>query len=143
MNKQELVAEAQKRLEFLKKKYKLLSEVVKQFKEDGIVFYSERQSQALDGILYWVSNEPEYVKAIEEFEKEYGVVYHATLSHTNFGDLLSLFYVSKHKQEWAKDNADLEEGYTFAYVVNLTDDTCSEFGTIGFKGANGGLSRTE
>ena len=37
---------------------------------------------------------------------------------------------------------DIKEGYACAYVKNLSDDFCSEFGSICFKKQFGGLVRT-
>ena len=77
------------------------------------------------------------------FEEEYNaVVYHVIHSHTNFGELLSLLYVSEHEEEWEYDREDLEEGIAVAYVENLTYWDCSEMGSIGIEPRNGGLART-
>jgi hypothetical protein len=57
------------------------------------------------------------------------------------GEMLSLLYVSKDREEWESDRDDLQYGYAYAYVINLDDDWCSEFGTIGIKPQFGGLAR--
>lgn len=121
-------------------------DVPKQFEKDGTVFYSERTP--LGGILYWISNEPEWEKLVKEFEEQYGaLVYHATHEHTAFGECLDLLYVSKHEDEWYMDIQDLEckrkgEFNQCVYVLNLTEPAFSEFGTISLKEAAGGLIRT-
>ena len=39
------------------------------------------------------------------------------------------------------DRQDLSEGYPVVYVKNVTDDLCSEFGSIAIKPSIGGLRR--
>lgn len=130
--------EAVKRLKMLK----VLPEVINEFKE-GVVYYSERQSAMFDGILYWVSNKPEYEKAVKDFEEKYGaLVYHAQLMHTCDGDMLSLLYVGAHQDEWEQEEEDLRNGETLAYVSVMGDPALSEIGFIGIKPMNGGVSRT-
>ena len=50
--------------------------------------------------------------------------------------------VSQYEEEWKDDRSDLKDGYALAYVKNMDDDTCSEFGSIGIKEQFGGLVRT-
>lgn len=137
--KQQQKTEALARMKMLK----IMGNVCNEFRQSDIVNYSERQNKFFDGILYWVDNNEEYVKLIKEFEKEYGgLVYHAQLSHTEFGDLLSLLYVSKRPSEWKEDKELLARGDTYAYVCNLTDPNLSELGMIGVAPRNGGITRT-
>ena len=44
--------------------------------------------------------------------------------------------------EWEYDRNDLTEGYALAYVKNMDDDMCSEFGSIFIENRYGGLVRT-
>ena len=82
-------------------------------------------------------------KYVEKFEKTYGaVVYHVIHSNTEFGELLSFLFVGKDEDEWEMDRDDINEGYAFAYVENVTCPDCSEFGTIGIKPQVGGIVRT-
>ena len=86
-------------------------------------------------------------KAVEEFEKKHEnyKVYHCIRSHTEFGELLSMLYVNGNDEEFEEDKEnfdyDIADGYAFAYVKNLTDDWCSEFGSIGIQSVNGGVQR--
>lgn len=135
--------EAIKRMKLLK----LLPKVIKEFEEKNIVNYSERQSEFFDGILYWVTNEPDFEKIIKEFEEtRNALVYHAQLTHLKFGDCLSLLFVSQYQEEWEMETHDLthpDNGVVcvVAYVANLDNPHFSETGCIGLIPKNGGLSR--
>ncbi len=109
---------------------------MKEFEKEGIVNLSEN-----GGFLFWLDSEQQAI--VNEFEAEYdALVYHVIHSFTEFGELYSLLYVSKHEDEWKDDKDDLKAGYPIAYVKNVDDDFCSEFGSIGIKQQFGGLVRT-
>lgn len=134
-------AEAIKRMKIIG----LMPNVIEEFEKDGTIYYSEtidRRSIFGQGILYWLSNNPEWEEFVKAFEKKSNsLVYHAELSYLAFGTCLSLFYVSNYDEEWERDREDLKEGYAFVYVWNMDDNLCSEFGTIMFKPVNGGIVR--
>ena len=124
--------EALKRMELLK----LHENVIDDFKEISLLNQSEH-----GGILYWVEGEME--KRIREWEEKTGnLVYHVIHDYTEFGELLSLLYVSTYEDEWESDREDIQNGYALAYVMNLTDDWCSEYGSIGIRPQWGGVVRT-
>ena len=124
--------EALKRMELLK----LHENVIDDFKEISLLNQSE-----LGGILYWVEGEME--RKIREWEEKTGnLVYHVIHDYTEFGELLSLLYVSQYEDEWETDREDIQDGYALAYVMNLTDDWCSEYGSIGIRPQWGGVVRT-
>ena len=124
--------EAWKRMELLT----LHENVIDDFKEINLLNQSE-----LGGILYWVEGEME--KKIREWEEKTGnLVYHVIHDYTEFGELLSLLYVSQYEDEWETDREDIQDGYALAYVMNLTDDWCSEYGSIGIRPQWGGVVRT-
>jgi len=126
--------EALKRMKLLD----LLPNIITDFENENVVYYSE-----LNGILFWVSNHPTWVEFIQKFEeKNNALVYHAELSRLEFGDCLSLFFVSDYKEEWKRDLEDIRQGLSLCYVWNKDDPCCSEFGTIGFRPINGGVRRT-
>lgn len=130
--------EAIKRLEILK----LHPNVLKEFKKEGTIYYSERLNQIFDGLLYWVSNVKEYEQVIKEFEEKHNaLVYHAQLAKFEFGTCLSLLFVSQYAEEWEQDKQDLEIMHPYAYVVNLDIPEYSECGRIGIVRKNGGISR--
>ena len=113
----------------------LYPNIIKEFQQDNTVNMSEL------GFLYWLTDEQkEYVS---EFETEHdALVYHVIHNYTEFGELLTFFYVSDQEEEWGYDRADLKDGYACAYVKNLDEDAFSEFGSVAFKEQFGGLVRT-
>ena len=137
MNKKE---EAVWRME----KLGLMKKIIGEFKRSDTLYYSERTP--LGGILYWMDNEPEWGKLVKKFEQEFdALVYHATHEYTEFGELLDLLFIPDYTdadtEEWESDRRDMEDGYVYAYVINLSEPMFSEFGTIVVKERAGGLVR--
>lgn len=121
---------------------KLMDNVVKEFEETGKLYYSERLNQMFNAVLYWVDNNKEWVNLIEEFERKWNfMVYHCQLTHTTFGDILSLLYVTKDEEEWEQDRQDIKDGIVYAKCINLSDETMSDYGYIGIKSSMGGIVR--
>lgn len=128
---EDVKVEAIKRLEALN----VLPNVIKDFKE-GVINESERC-----GILYWLNDQEK--EMVKKFEEEHeGIVYHVIHQQTNIGELYNLLYVNVEDEEWEMDADDLREGRVLAYVINKTYPDNSEFGSIGVKGATGGVVRT-
>ena len=139
MTKEKQKQEAIKRMKILK----LHPATIEVFKTGDVIFYSESLSRDFQGMLYWVSNKEEFVELIKDFETRHEVlVYHAILGHYDFGTCLSLLYVSNDKSEWTRDRNDLRENLAYAYVHNFDVPEFSEFGIIGLKPVNGGVTRT-
>lgn len=133
------IDEAIRRME----KLELHKNVIKEFKKERKLNKSQmgRVGNVNVGVLYWLDEDER--QKVKELEEEYDmVVYHVIESHTSFGTLLSMLYVSSNEEEWVYDEDLMNNDCVFAYVLNLDDDTCSEFGTIGIKKAYGGLVRT-
>ena len=128
---------SKKQREEAERRIKLLDfhpNIQKEF-DDGTLNKSEGE-----GILFWLTDKEK--EKIKMWEEETGnLVYHIIESNTEFGRLLSLFYISKHEDEWERDREDLMEKQALVYVINLDYDFNSEYGTIGFKEVNGGLKR--
>ena len=123
-------AEAIKRM----RKLKVISGAIEQFKEDGQIMVCE------NGFLYWLNDEQK--KMVDDFEEEYGgLVYMVIHNMTEFGELYSMLFVSQHESEWEMDWEDLEDSISMAYVKNVTDDFCSEFGCISIANRFGGIIR--
>lgn len=134
--------QAIERLEILEKEYLLHENVLKEFKEDKTIYYSENLGGSFSGILYWLANKDEYVEKVRKIEQERNIfVYHCILNHTIDGDLLTMLYVSEYQDEWDFEKNDLRNGCTDAYVCNLNRDIDSEFGSVQITGVNGGLVR--
>ena len=133
VSKAEQKEEAIKRLRILK----VHPNVIKEFQYDNPLI-----NCSYKGILYWIRDE-RWEEIISKFEADYNaVVYHAIFTPTGFGDLLTLLYVSEHVEEWAADNEELEHGFAYAYVANLTNDICSEIGRVCVEPRFGGVVRT-
>lgn len=133
--------EAIKRMRLLQ----IMNSVITDFKNNGRIYYSERQNSMFPATLYWLDNKPEWVAMVKDFEKRnHALVYHAQLTHTQVGDLLSLLYVSNDESSWEEDRKWIvnEDGLMYSMVINLDDDTFSEVGTIQVRPAMGGVVRT-
>lgn len=134
--------EAIERLKILQDKFELLETVTKEFKKYNTIYYSEYVNHIFQAVLYWVTNEEKYVNIVKEVEKEHNIlVYHAILTPTTYGTILSLLYVSNSQEEWEYERKDLQEGLPIAYCINLSDVQMSEFGGIQIVGAMGGMKR--
>ena len=131
MNKEERFIEAIERMKLLK----LDKECIEAFTK-GKVWESEGY-----GALYEVNNEEQ--KIIDKFEANHEgcLVYHMIHNKFEFGECYSMLYVSPDKEEWESDKEDIKDGYVFAYVENVDDPWCSEFGSIAVKSQFGGLVR--
>ena len=110
---------------------------IEEFDKKGQVTYFEH------GFGYWVNENSELYKRIKDIENKYCLtVYTITHEYCEFGECFSMLYLSDRKGEWK--NAVITEGkehYAYAYVWNKTDDSCSEFGTVGVKSIYGGITR--
>ena len=136
-----------KRLKSLEAKG-MLHVVTEEFKE-GIINFSERQT-TLDGqpigALYWCNEAggcPQFViDKINELNASGHMVYHVTHEFTEFGELWDFLIVT---EDESKDpgffDAEFENGIAFAYVMNVSDDYMSEFGSIIIDTALGGVIR--
>lgn len=112
---------------------------------EHLVYYSERTP--LGGILYWANDlgdcPQEVQDKIKELEDKYNsIVYHITHEYTDFGECYDFWLVEEEDITYYTDQEELfERGYTFSYVMNMTEPSFSEFGTIGYKLVGGGAIR--
>lgn len=93
---------------------------------------------------YYAYQEPKLQKKIEELENKYGfMVYAVTHEFTEFGELYSFLYVSKHKDNWDYniEKSGFRDFVVMAYVWNVDDEMCSEFGSILVTSFGGGIKR--
>ena len=129
---EKMLEEAVKRMKALN----IMSNVIKEFETDRVINKSE-----FGGILYWLDDREK--KVVRKFQEDTGaIVYACILNHMEFGDCLSLLYVSSHEEEWEYDMGDLKEKCPFVYVYNFDAPELSEFGHIGVCPRYGGLART-
>ena len=117
-------------------KLDIYTQAIKEFEKDNVLNKSES-----GGILFWLDENEK--KMVKEFEEKYkATIYHLIHNYTEFGELYSLLFVSKYKEDWDYDNDDLNHNICLAYVKNMNEDAFSEFGSIGIKSQFGGLIRT-
>lgn len=90
---------------------------IREFEKETIINKFEH-----GGFLYWLDkNEQKMARVFEE--KHNALVYHVIHNYTEFGELYSLLYVSKHKDEWDYDKYDIKSNLAIAYEKPL----CSSF----------------
>lgn len=140
---EDLKNECIERLKILEKQFHLHKNCRKEFETENKLYYAERTQ--LGGILYWVENDEELMSKVEEFEKENNVkVYFCLLTHTSFGNLFDMLYVSNgedNEQYWQEEKEMLREGYVISNCQNLTDEMMSDYGEIQIMGMSGGIIR--
>ena len=131
---EEKKAEAIRRMKMLE----IFPETIRQFEKENLISVSEPPF----GAFYWADEAQQEI--IKKIEKEYNLlVYVGIMSYTEFGKMLSLLYVSDHKDEWSDDNFNLLNGEAMTYTHNFNAEDCSEFGYIMFKKTPAaGLKRT-
>lgn len=84
----------------------------------------------------------EELNLIRPWQNEYQTLpYHLIWTDTTIGNMLSILYVSDQPEEWDMDMDDCKYMTPCAYVMNLSDPICSEFGSIGVQLMSGGLIR--
>ena len=105
-------------------------------KEDNVCYFENYGG-------YWAWQEPDLMKKVIELEEEHNcLVYAITHEYTAIGEMYSFLIVTDYEEEW--DTLLEKYGnqyYGFAYVWNVDDDMCSEFGTIALSGFGGGIRR--
>lgn len=108
------------------------------FKNSGRVCFFENYGG------FWVDQEPLILSKIKELEEKYKcIVYAVTHEKTNIGEMYDFLIVSAHPEEWDDTIFQTETGtfYAYAYVWNVDDDYCSEFGDIVISCFGGGIKR--
>ena len=93
---------------------------------------------------FWLSQYPELLKKKNELEEKYHCsIYAVTHEITEIGEFYDFLVVTDYKEEWDTlvCEYDRNKNYAFAYVWNVDDDICSEFGDIIVKSFGGGIGR--
>ena len=111
---------------------------IKGFEEKGTVCFFENYGG------FWVDQEPLILSKIKELEEKYNcLVYAVTHEMTSIGEMYDFLIVSAYPEEW--DDTLLPAGnssfYAYAYVWNVDDDYCLEFGDIIVHSFGGGIKR--
>lgn len=116
---------------------KLDKSCINAFKNDNIVWESEGY-----GALYELNDKEKAI--VDEFELAHTKckVYHVIHNIFEFGECYTLLYVDLDEANlWEEERKELSEGYAFTYVKNITDEWCSEFGSVYIKPSFGGVVR--
>ena len=121
----------------LMKKLDIYKPYIKGFKNEDTVCYFENYGG------YWAYQEPGLIEKVKELEEQHNcLVYAITHEYTAIGEMYSFLIVTDYEEEW--DTLLEKYGnqyYGFAYVWNVNDDMCSEFGTIALSSFGGGIRR--
>ena len=108
------------------------------FKNSGRICFFENYGG------FWVDQEPLIFNKIKELEEKYKcLVYAVTHEKTNIGEMYDFLIVSAHPEEWDDTifQTETKTFYAYAYVWNVDDDYCSEFGDIVISCFGGGIKR--
>ena len=109
---------------------------VQEFETKARVFCSERPA----GAFFDLDDEQQEI--LQTVQEKGGVVYIVLRAYTTMGKMDSFLYVSQHKEEWAMDREDIQDGLAFSWTHNYDDPWCSEFGSIAWQmGIAGGPIR--
>lgn len=85
----------------------------------------------------------EQTAIVQRFEEKYDVlVYHVIQNDTYLGIMLTLLFVSDQPGEWEQDRAYVKARNPLTYVINLDDETQSEFGSVKVETHAGVMVRT-
>lgn len=125
---EEMKSEAIRRLEDLD----VMSSVVSAFKRTGKIYRSE-----FGGILYDLDEISK--TAIGMLPEDY-TPYAVICTHTVFGTIYDVLYVTPNKGDWPYERMD-RNGFCASYAYNADDPQLSEFGSIQIQNANGGIVR--
>ena len=122
----------------LMKKLDIYKPYISGFENNGRVCFFENYGG------FWVDQEPLILSKIKELEEKYNcLVYAVTHEMTRIGEMYDFLIASAYPEEW--DDTLLPAGndtfYAYAYVWNVNDDYCSEFGDIVVHSFGGGIKR--
>lgn len=125
--------EATERLKLLK----VLYDVRRNLKRK--LYFSERQNKVFNAVLYCLEDS-EILDRVKEFEERSNCfVYHLQLTHTEFGDMWAMLFVSDDIEDWKQERKNLYLGIARANVIC---GEIEEVGDIGIVPSMGGILRT-
>lgn len=136
---EEIKNEAISRLEELSDELGLNPKVASYFAE-GKLYYSYLTAGGLIGSIDTINYDKRYADAVKEIEMLTGLsVYHVIETKINNNILLSMLYVSNHKEDWETQR--LQDNYIFAIVCSPDFPHDYEIGTIAMSSRQGALIR--
>ena len=117
-----------------------ISDVLERLQK-GEVMRSERVNKVFQGILYNLTAEEK--EKVVEIEKQYDAkVVHILHTHMEYGDEYTYVLAPTDEEDLAYQLDDiLPDGSVRAYAV-VSNDFCTESGSIGIKTVNGGFAQT-
>ena len=122
----------------LMKKLDIYKPYISGFENSGRVCFFENYGG------FWVDQEPLILSKIKELEEKYNcLVYAVTHEMTSIGEMYDFLIASAYPEEWDDTllPASNSSFYAYAYVWNVNDDYCSEFGDIVVHSFGGGIKR--
>lgn len=122
----------------LMKKLDIYKPYISGFENSGHVCFFENYGG------FWVDQEPLILSKIKELEEKYNcLVYAVTHEMTSIGEMYDFLIVSAYPEEWDDTLLPAGDGTfcAYAYVWNVGDDYCSEFGDIIVHSFGGGIKR--
>lgn len=139
MDRKEMKAEAVRRMKYLG----ILDGVIEEFEKEDRLELSEYLNDVFPAVLYWTSNYEGLDEKIKNFEERFDtLVYHVILTHTEFGDMYSMLYVSDDDGDWVYDWEILSDKDNPGAYANVWCGEIEEVGLVGVKPAIGGVMRT-
>lgn len=130
---QEMKKEALRRME----KIGLHTEVCANYAEKDTLFYS-------DGVVTQpIQKRVIIAHKVQAFQEENPdkLLYFILCTESPYGVLLNYLFVTDKQEEWTEDQSDIDMGFIFCYVENLSFSHCSEYGTIGIQKIDNGIKR--
>jgi hypothetical protein len=132
MNQKEIALECLKKLD-------IYEPYIKRFAKDSTPVFMERFAG------FYADQEPVLWDKLKKFQKETGcLVYAITHEFMEFGECWSMLCVPKDVEcveDCLTETSNNDMHYAFAYVWNVDDEFCSEFGDVVVKSALGGIRR--
>lgn len=122
----------------LMKKLDIYKPYIDGFEKSGKVCFFENYGG------FWIDQESHISGKIKELEEKYNcLVYAVTHEMTSIGEMYDFLIVSDYPEEWDDTLLPAGDGtfYAYAYVWNVDDDYCSEFGDIVVRSFGGGIKR--
>ena len=104
------------------------------------IYNDEVWKSEFRGILYFLDEDEK--KAVQEVENKYKKydlkVYHCYKAHTEFDEILYMFFVSNDDTP-SRFDRDLKHNIAYIYAYNMSEPAFSEFGSVYVQSLNGGI----